>query len=146
MVSDVKDLQIPTDRQGLSPETVEKLFIQASIARERSYCPYSNFAVGAAILTADGSIVLGCNVENGSYGATVCAERTAIVTAVCQGYTEFEAFGIIADYYKPIPPCGLCRQVVSEFSGRKVIVMFNTKGECQITSFSTMHPFPFEFS
>lgn len=97
------------------------LLAEAKAARENSYCPYSGFAVGAALLTKDGSVYLGCNVENASYGATNCAERTALFAAVADGRKpgDFEAIAIAGGPKDgaliPCPPCGICRQVLSEF-------------------------------
>lgn len=85
------------------------------MARERAYAPYSKFAVGAALLTADGQIFGGCNVENISYGLTNCAERVAIGAAIAAGKREFLAVAVVADTGVPISPCGACRQVLAEF-------------------------------
>ncbi len=88
-------------------------------AQQKSYSPYSHFKVGAALLTKDGKIYTGCNIENASYTPTVCAERTAIFKAVSEGETEFEAIAIVGgmngEISDPTPPCGVCRQVMSEF-------------------------------
>ena len=96
-----------------------ELYLLAVKARERSYSPYSHFAVGAALLCGDGSVYTGCNVENAAYGPTICAERTAFVKAVSEGHRDFEAIailggpdGAVKDY---CPPCGVCRQVMAEF-------------------------------
>jgi cytidine deaminase len=91
-------------------------------AREMAYAPYSKFAVGAALLTADGRIFRGCNVENLSYGLTQCAERTAICAAVAAGAREFTVLAVVADTAVPISPCGACRQVMAEFGLPRVIL------------------------
>ena len=104
----------------LSKDLVYKLIDEATAAREGAYAPYSNFKVGAALLLADGSIVRGCNIENASFGATNCAERTAIFKAVSEGHRDFKAIAIVggkadeplSDYAYP---CGICRQVMCEF-------------------------------
>ncbi len=100
--------------------TYEELVEQAIIAREKAYCPYSNWAVGAALLTKDGKVFLGCNIENSGFTATVCAERCAFFKAVSEGEYEFEAIAIVGgtkgqplDQY--CSPCGVCRQVMAEF-------------------------------
>lgn len=100
----------------LSDPEVESL-IEASLrGRQNSYSPYSNFPVGAALLTEDGSVVLGCNVENVSYGLSVCAERTAISKAVVEGHRKFKAIAITAEMGdKFVGPCGMCRQTLAEF-------------------------------
>lgn len=88
----------------------------AKEARKQAYAPYSGFFVGAALLCADGSIYTGCNVENASYGAAICAERNAISTAVADGKREFEAIAIAAEGKGCVYPCGICLQVMNEFS------------------------------
>lgn len=84
-------------------------------ARKRAYTPYSNFKVGAAVLTKDGRIFSGCNIENAAYSPANCAERTAIFKAVSEGALEFAALAVVADTVKPVTPCGVCRQVMAEF-------------------------------
>jgi len=84
-------------------------------ARSNAYCPYSKFRVGAALLSADGQVITGANVENASYGGTICAERTALVKAVSEGVTKFKAIAVASDVKAPISPCGMCRQFMREF-------------------------------
>jgi len=96
-------------------------------AREAAYAPYSNFAVGAALLAEDGRVFQGCNVENLSYGLTNCAERVAIGAAVAAGVRKFAAVAVVADTGVPISPCGACRQVLAEFGVPKIILA--NKGE-----------------
>ncbi|MEM0348903.1 MAG: cytidine deaminase [Candidatus Caldarchaeum sp.] len=92
-------------------------------ALKNSYAPYSRFSVGAALLSADGEVVTGCNVENASYGLSMCAERTAVFKAVSEGLREFEAIAVVSSKVNPVYPCGACRQVLREFNPRlKVIV------------------------
>ena len=98
--------------------TIGKLLIKAKEAMQMSYAPYSQFNVGAALLDSDGNIFTGCNVENASYPATICAERTAISKAISEGSREFEAIAIVGGHQGEIkgatPPCGICRQVLGE--------------------------------
>jgi cytidine deaminase len=93
----------------------EKLMEEAKLAREKAYVPYSEFPVGAALLTNDGQVFRGCNIENSSYGLTNCAERTAIFKAISDGITGFKALAVTGDTEGPISPCGACRQVIAEF-------------------------------
>jgi cytidine deaminase len=96
-------------------KTYRQLIEAAKDAAKKTYSPYSNYPVGAALLSTDGKVFTGCNVENASYGATICAERTAMVKAVSEGSTTFSAIAIVCDRAKNCWPCGICRQFVSEF-------------------------------
>ncbi|MFY9486218.1 MAG: cytidine deaminase [Bacillota bacterium] len=95
----------------------------ARSAALNAYAPYSRFRVGAALLTVDGKVYTGCNVENASYPATVCAERVAICKAVSEGETRFEAIAIACDSRRPCSPCGICRQVMAEFAPDMRVIM-----------------------
>lgn len=103
----------------------QQLYDAAEIARSKAWAPYSNFQVGVAIALADGSIVVGCNVENASYGLTVCAERNAIASAVIAG-SKPVAVAIVVDSKTPTPPCGTCRQVLAEFGAPELPVASRT--------------------
>jgi len=102
----------------------QALIDQAWAVRERAYAPYSNFKVGAALIAEDGRVFTGCNVENLSYGLTLCAERVAMGAAVAAGVTRFAGVAVVADTGVPISPCGACRQVLSEF-GVPLVVLAN---------------------
>ena len=104
--------------------TMDELLERAKNARERAYAPYSRFKVGAALLTKDGSVFDGCNVENASYGLCNCAERTAFFSAVAAGYSrdQFTALAVIGDTDGPIAPCGACRQVIIELGGPELTI------------------------
>ncbi|ACL70002.1 cytidine deaminase [Halothermothrix orenii] len=121
-------------------KTIKTLIKKAREAREKSYSPYSNFATGAAVLTKEGKIFTGCNIENASYGLTNCAERTAIFKAVSEGYTEFEALAVVADTTRPVPPCGACRQVIREFSPDMKVIMGNLSGNTVETTAKELLP------
>lgn len=121
---------------------LEELIVAAQSNRLNAYVPYSNFKVGAAVLTKDGKIYTGCNVENASYGLCNCAERTAIFKAVSEGESELVAIAIIADTEKPVSPCGACRQVMAEFGINKII-MCNLHGEQYIATLEDLLPYSF---
>lgn len=107
----------------------KKLIKEAIKARENAYCPYSNFKVGAAVLFEDGEIYTGCNIENASYGGTMCAERTAIFNAVSKGNKTLKAIALIGDVNSYTYPCGMCRQVISEFAEDENIKIYIVKNE-----------------
>ena len=100
-----------------APGRTAALVALARDAREHAHAPYSKFKVGAALLLASGEIVTGCNIENASYGLTLCAERVAVFKAVSEGLGDFEAIAVVADSTRPTAPCGACRQILWEFCG-----------------------------
>ena len=101
-------------------------------ARERAYSPYSQFAVGAAVLTASGRVFPGCNVENAAYPAAICAERTALVSAYAAGEREIVALAVVADTPGPVSPCGTCRQVIHELAPHATVALANLHGEMML--------------
>lgn len=122
----------------------DKLFEVATAARQRAYAPYSNFPVGAAILTEDGAIIPGCNVENSSYGLTICAERNAFARAVADGHKKAVAVAIVVDTPEPTPPCGMCRQTMAEFGESTLEVRSrNLQGKELATSLTDLLPHAF---
>ena len=106
----------------------DHLIEAASKARGRAYAPYSQFCVGAALLTKSGKIFTGCNVENVSLGLTICAERNAVAAAVAGGEKELAAIAIVTDFPEPVFPCGACRQVLAEFNPKLEVVAATIKG------------------
>ncbi|GMU90747.1 MAG: cytidine deaminase [Chlorobiota bacterium] len=122
----------------------KELALQAREAQKASYSPYSKFRVGAALLTRDGEVVHGANVENASYGLTVCAERTALFNAVLSGKKGFKAIAVVGDMDDFCTPCGACRQVMAEFCGNDFeIVLINSKDEIKVFSLDELLPHSF---
>lgn len=120
-----------------------ELLANAKSAMEYAYVPYSRFKVGAAILTGSGKIYTGCNIENASYGATNCAERTAIFKAVSEGETSIQAIAIVGGAGEHTYPCGICRQVISEFMKEGDFIFEDGKGGMKIIAFNDMFPYTF---
>src|SRR5215510_11209149 len=114
------------------PPVYGKLIRHARQAMKNAYAPYSDFRVGAALLTSTGKIYSGCNVENGSYGLTVCAERTAIFKAISEGHRRFTAIAITTATGEHVPPCGACRQVMVEFGRKAKVILTGRNGEVKI--------------
>ena len=132
----------------MNKETLEKAVASALEVRKNAYAPFSNFAVGAAIITKDGSIFTGVNVENSSFGATNCAERTALFSAVTAGHRDFEAIVIASNLNgKAVFPCGICRQVLADFNPQMRVILVNsdTKQIEQDLILSDIFPGVFEF-
>lgn len=117
---------------------------KAAEAKEQAYAPYSGFRVGAAVLTAEGKIYTGCNVENSSFGATICAERTAIAKAVSEGGRKIVAIAVSGDSEKLTYPCGICRQVISEFGNDDTkVICSNKNGKYKIYDMKDILPHAF---
>ncbi|HLA24089.1 MAG TPA: cytidine deaminase [bacterium] len=120
----------------------DRLVAAAAAARLRAYAPYSKFRVGAAVLTEDGSIFTGANIENASYPVSHCAERVAIHKAVSEGHRRLRAVAVVADGDQPAMPCGACRQVMAEFGVRRVIVA-TPRGRRRVRTLRALLPEPF---
>ena len=124
-------------------DVIQDLIRRAMKAREYSYSPYSNFSVGAAILSESGKIYTGCNIENSSFGATICAERCAISKAVSEGHKNIQKIAIVSSSGNFTPPCGICRQVMEEFMADGTVVLSNGK---EIREYTVRELLPAGFS
>ena len=113
-------------------------------ARERAVAPFSTFKVGAALEAADGTIITGCNIENATYGLTICAERVAMFKALSEGHRTFTRIAIVADTEAPTPPCGACRQILWEFGGDLQIALANLHAETGRHTLKELLPLPFD--
>src|SRR5438093_8028569 len=116
----------------------------ARSAREHAHAPFSGFKVGAALETSAGVIITGCNVENATFGLTICAERVAVVKAISEGHTKFTRIAIVADTESPTPPCGACRQILWEFGGDLEIILANLQEETGTHQLKNLLPLPFD--
>ena len=124
----------------------ENLIAAARQARENAHAPYSNFRVGAALRATSGRVYTGCNVENATYGLTVCAERVAIFKAISEGERGFDAIAVVTHTDELTPPCGACRQIIWEFCGDVEIILANLKGKVEVHRTSGLLPRPFDSS
>lgn len=122
----------------------EVLITTAKQARENAHAPYSNFRVGAALRASSGRIFGGCNIENASYGLTLCAERVAIFKALSEGERNFEAMAVVTDADSLTPPCGACRQIIWEFCGDVPVFLANLQGKRETLKMSELFPKPFD--
>lgn len=116
---------------------------RAAAVRDGAYAPYSKFKVGAALLAKDGRVFVGANVENASFGLTLCAERSAVAHAVASGTREFTAIAIVAGDSTPVPPCGMCRQVLAEFAPRMPVHSYTPAGAVLETTVAELLPHGF---
>ena len=130
---------------ALTQQEIDLLLDRAQEARAHAYAPYSNYHVGAALLTADGQIYQGCNIENAAYGPSNCAERTAFFKAVYDGHRAFRAIAVIATGEEPGFPCGVCRQVMAEFCGGDFIIITANRDRTKVdvSAFETLLPHAF---
>ena len=129
-------------REEFTPE--EGLLAAARAAREFAQAHYSKFKVGAALETVDGQIITGCNIENATYGLTLCAERVALVKALSEGHTVFTRIAVVADTEAPTPPCGSCRQLLWEYCGDLEVVLGNLSAAAGRHRLSALLPLPFD--
>ena len=121
-----------------------ELVAAARRAREHAVAPYSHFRVGAALETADGAVITGCNVENATYGLTVCAERVAMFKALSDGHRRFTRIAIVADTESPTPPCGACRQILWEFGGDLEVQLATLTADAGTYRLKNLLPLPFD--
>jgi cytidine deaminase len=128
----------------LSGSDLDRLVDAAREARRHAHAPFSTFKVGAALETADGTIITGCNIENVTYGLTMCAERVALFKALSEGHRAFARIAIVADADTPTPPCGACRQVLWEFGGDLEIRLANLSESKGTYRLAELLPVPFE--
>ncbi|MBW3113072.1 MULTISPECIES: cytidine deaminase [Bacillaceae] len=119
----------------------EQMIQEAKLAREKAYVPYSKFKVGAALLSKSGKVYHGCNIENAAYSMCNCAERTALFKAYSEGDTDYSMIAVVADTARPVPPCGACRQVISELCPKEMkVVLTNLKGDVEELTVAELLP------
>jgi cytidine deaminase len=116
----------------------------ARAVRENAFAAFSHFKVGAALATDDGRIITGCNVENATYGLTICAERVAVFKAISEGHRRFTRVVVVADTQDPTPPCGACRQILWEFGGDLEVILGNLQAETARFRLKDLLPCPFD--
>ncbi|MFN0172527.1 MAG: cytidine deaminase [Bryobacteraceae bacterium] len=123
---------------------IARLIDAARAAREHAHAPFSGFKVGAAVETAGGRVYTGCNIENATYGLTLCAERVAVFKAMSEGERDFVRVAVVAETDPLTPPCGACRQILSEFCGNAEIILANLGGRIESHSMLDLFPSPFD--
>lgn len=128
----------------MSGSDATALIAAARAVRLNAAARYSGFKVGAALEAEDGSIITGCNVENATYGLTVCAERVAVFKAISEGHRRFRRVVVVADAASPTPPCGACRQILWEFGGDLEVILANTTEETGRYQLASLFPLPFD--
>lgn len=126
----------------MNEEMIQKLIKVAIEAREKSYAPYSNFKVGAALLTTEDVIISGCNIESAAYSPTICAERTALAKAISEGHSSFQAICVVGNQKRTFP-CGVCRQFLREFSKDMTFIIASTQGDYDIYTMEMLLPHSF---
>lgn len=133
----------PSESKSENCPDWDALVAAATTVREHAWAPFSRFQVGAALLASDGSVYVGCNVENRTFGLTICAERSAVVRAVAEGHRDFVAIAVVTDAAPPAPPCGMCRETLVEFARNLEILSANLDGERKLYRLSEIFPEPF---
>jgi cytidine deaminase len=133
----------PVDAAGVAADRLEELVQVATSAMRQAYAPYSNFRVGAALLTRSGDIFRGCNVENAAYPSGLCAERGAVMSAVAHGQRDLLLLALVTEAEEPTPPCGQCRQVLAEFAPALDIVSVGRAGVSRRWTMTDLLPSPF---
>jgi cytidine deaminase len=134
-----------TDRSINHDVSDEELIDLAARAREMAHAPYSKFSVGAALISSDGRVFTGCNVENSTYSLSVCAERVAALKAVSEGALQISRIAVVADTDRPTPPCGSCRQMMWEFGKPETeVLLANLKGGVQKSTLAELYPLSFD--
>lgn len=130
----------------MSPKasTAVALLAAARGARLHGHAPFSRFLVGAALETTDGKVITGCNIENATYGLTICAERVAVFKAISEGHRNFVRLAVVADTREPTPPCGACRQILWEFGGNLEIILGNLNDQTGSYALQDLLPLPFD--
>jgi cytidine deaminase len=137
---------LPISKKELAVTDYDHLITIAKQSRENAHAPYSNFRVGAALRATSGRVFGGCNVENATYGLTVCAERIAIFKAISEGERGFDAIAVVTDADTLTPPCGACRQLIWEFCGDIPVILSSLKGKTEIIQMRDLFPKPFDSS
>jgi cytidine deaminase len=128
-------------KRRVNTMNTEQLINEAKEAREKAYVPYSKFKVGAALLTKDGKVYHGCNIENAAYSMCNCAERTALFKAYSEGDKDYSMIAVVADTTRPVPPCGACRQVISELCAKDMrVVLTNLNGDVEELTVAELLP------
>jgi cytidine deaminase len=127
-----------------STDATNALIAAARKARRNAQARFSGFKVGAALEAADGTIITGCNIENATYGLTICAERVAMFKALSEGHTKFRRVAVVADTDEPTPPCGACRQILWEFGGDLEVLLANLRRQTGMYRLAELLPLPFD--
>jgi cytidine deaminase len=135
---------VPLELTATGLDPAQELIAAATDARTRAHARYSGFKVGAALATPDGRVITGCNIENATYGLTLCAERVALVKALSEGANLFTRLVVVADTEAPTPPCGPCRQLLWEYCGDIEVVLANLSGPISRYRLSALLPLPFD--